>query len=228
MSIHTAKSAKSARYYLIAAVLMFIQTGIVVVVRIIIPNFSGIEYRSMMNNLGIAQVVFPLIGVLFIVGSFFAKTGFGVTGTTERYVGGGYYRTTVETANGITCGCMTGIAVIGVSIGLVIPLLDWTEGMAGIGVLPGILGGFVAMIAGYTSLSATMKEGITGREQDHSVVRTDSRTCPHCNKTGISPLASSCPSCGHVLENPRTCPYCNKTGISPQATACPSCGQPLE
>ncbi len=200
MSIHTAKSASSAKLYLIAAVLMFIQTGVIFVVRGIIPNTGGMDYWLVMENLGIAQWVFPIIGVLFIIGRFFAKTGFGVTGTTERYVGGGYYRTTVEKANGITCGCMTGIAVIGVSIGLVFPLLDWTEGMAGIGVIPAILAGIVAMVAGYKSLSATVKQGTGKMGQAPSVVPADSRTCPYCNKTGISPYATSCPSCGQPLS----------------------------
>ncbi len=82
MSIHTAKSASSAKLYLIAAVLMFIQTGVIFVVRGIIPNTGGMDYWLVMENLGIAQWVFPIIGVLFIIGRFFAKTGFGVTGNS--------------------------------------------------------------------------------------------------------------------------------------------------
>lgn len=200
MSIQTAKSASSARLYLIAAVLMFVQTGVVLLVRGFIPNTGDYNYWLMMDNIAIMQWVFPLIGGLFIIGHFFAKTGIGVTGTTERYVGGGYYQRTVETANGITCGCMTGLAVIMVSIGISLPLMEWTGGLLMVGLIPAILAGLVAMIAGYKSLSATVKQGTAEMKQTPSVVRADSRTCPYCNKTGISPHATICPSCGQPLE----------------------------
>ncbi len=199
MSIHTAKSSRSAKLYIIAAVLMFIQTGIIVVVIQLLPDMGFGDIWAVMDTLGSFLWVFPLIGVLFIVGSFFARTGLGVTGTTKRHVGGGYYQSTVETANGITCGCMTGIAVLGIAITFSIPHIESTSGLVMVAAIPAILAGFIAMVAGYTSLSATMKRGSVEMGQDTSVVRTDSRTCPYCDRTGISPQATSCPSCGQPI-----------------------------
>ncbi|MHA1576421.1 MAG: hypothetical protein ACTSU3_03585 [Candidatus Thorarchaeota archaeon] len=199
MSIHTGKSSKSAKLYIIAAVLMFIQTSVIFVVIEILPGMGFGDIWAVLETLESFIWVFPLIGVLFIVGSFFARTGLGVTGTTKRDVGGGYYQSTVETANGITCGCMTGIAVLGISITFSIPHIESTSGLVLVAAIPAILAGLIAMLAGFTSLSATMKRGTVQMGQDTSPVPVDSRTCPYCSKTGLSPQATSCPSCGQPI-----------------------------
>lgn len=191
MSIHTAKSKKSSKLYIVAAILMFIQTGVIAVV---LPILPGLDW-NLLSTMRMYLWLLPLIGVLFLVGSFFARTGIGVTAVVERDSGRGYATRTVETANGITCGCMTGIAVLGIAITFAIQYASETYGLVFVGIIPGIIAGFTAIYAGIVSLRATMAQG-TQPSYSTPQVPPDSRTCSYCGKVGISPMAESCPNCG--------------------------------
>lgn len=177
---------------------MFVQTPIIAIAREIIPPWEGYGYWSLMQELGMMLWLIPLLGVLFLVGSFFARTGLGVTAVTERRVGGHIERG-VETANGLTCGCMTGIAVIGISFTFCMRFMADTGGLVIVGVLPALLGGLAAIAAGVVSLKATIDQGRIAQVQEAHPVRFDSVSCSYCGKTGISPQAQSCPSCGQPL-----------------------------
>lgn len=180
------RSETSFKLYIVAAALLFIQSGLA----------FGIaqSVQGGMTSLG--------IGALFLVGAAMAKIGFGIAKRTERSVGGGWYVSTVETADAIMCGCMTGLAVLiltGVQIAQA--FRGGNPGNAAIAI-PGILAGFVAIAAGIVALRQRIKEGAFERPAPTPAVEVppDSRTCPYCKKVGISPQAVSCPSCGQPLD----------------------------
>jgi hypothetical protein len=140
------------------------------------------------------------LGVLFIVGAFFAKTGLGITGTVDRPIGGGWVERRAETANGITCGCMTGLAVIIVTLAISMPHVEWTMGLILVGGIPALLGGFIAMFAGWTSLTATMNKSKPAPVQYTRVEGPQPQVCHHCGRKGISPYVDTCPNCGQPLK----------------------------
>ncbi len=181
------RSETSFKLYIAAAVLLFIQAGLVFG---FMPNPTA----------GFLTLV---IGVLFIVGAAMAKIGFGIAARTERSVGGGYVVSSVETADAIACGCMTGLAVIILTSTQIVMAINGGLPQNAAMSIPGLLAGLIGMAAGATALNQGRKQGMFD-----------------------TPTAAPIPP-EQIPEGSVTCPYCNKRGISPHAQSCPSCGQPL-
>jgi hypothetical protein len=179
------KSQRSFKLFIGAAILLFIQTGVIFVA------ISMLGAGSFSNML---LWISALFGAVYLGGAFFARTGTGVTATTRQHVGGGWYENRTETANAVTCGCMAGLGSLVLSgYGIYNFVMQYGIAIAS-GGIPGILGSLLAIFAGLNAL-----------------LRSDSAPSP-------------------VMESAETrnCPFCGKTGLSPAATACPSCGQPLQ
>ncbi len=187
MSIHTVSSSLSYKLYLASAILMIIETVVLYVsIEILgaeLPIYSWMEL---------------ILAALFFVGAIFAKTGFGITGTTRRSVGGGWYEETAETANAITCGCMTGLAVLILAGYTIVSGFGYLGTLVIIGAFPAVLSGILAMLAGIVSMRATYGRVDTTPEP-LKIIGT-STSCPYCGKSGISPNAVSCPNCGEPLR----------------------------
>ena len=172
--------------YIIAAILMFIQTAVLYV------GISLLGAGSFSNMLVPISAVFAFV---FLGGAFFARTGTGVTATTERYVGGGYYSRQVETANAITCGCMSGIGSLGLTGYALYTFILQYGAVIIVAGIPGLLSSVLAMYAGGVALVAS-----TSSSSKPVPAPEGSRTCPFCGKGGISPAAQACPSCGQPLQ----------------------------
>ena len=175
MLYKSVQSSTSYKLYIVAAVLMFIAAA----------SYAIFYYDQ---PVAMDATLTGILGVLFIIGGLFAKYGVGIAGRTERHVGGGYYRSTVETADACICGITTGFATIVTRV---------TSDFLLFASVPGFLGGVVAIIAGIVAFRKQVGEGEYARPQ----VPTDSITCPYCHKTGISPQAKSCPNCGQPLAD---------------------------
>ncbi|MGY5876367.1 MAG: hypothetical protein RTU30_11530 [Candidatus Thorarchaeota archaeon] len=190
MAIHTKKSMLSSNLYIVAAVFMIIQSALAFVLNSLLgPDPRLVESAYMV-------LVFA---ALFFVGAIFARTGLGITATTTRYEGGGYYRKTVDTANAITCGCMTGIASMGITVTTAIGYIPSDGMIAIVGVIPAVISSLFAMLAGGIAIRATYGEREAVPEV--GIVREDSVTCAYCGKSSISPKATSCPNCGQPLQS---------------------------
>jgi xanthine/uracil permease len=184
------RSQTSFKLYIVAAVLMFIQS---------ILAFT-------MTQQFFPTTISAVIGILFLVGAAMAKIGFGIAARTQRSAGGGYVVSSVETADACICGVMTGLAVlILASVQIVQAINGGTPQNIPIAI-PGVLGGLVAMAAGVVAFNQARKQGTFGPPPVHAEVVTpaapipeDSVTCPYCSKKGISPHAQNCPNCGQPL-----------------------------
>ncbi len=143
-----------------------------------------------------------IIGGTFIVGAAMAKIGFGIAQRTTRSVGGGYVVSGVETADAILCGCMTGLAVIILTSTQIVMAINGGVPQNAAMSIPGLLAGIIAFAAGTTALKQKMKEGGFDAPVAPAapVIPADSKTCPYCNKMGISPQAETCPNCGQPLQ----------------------------
>jgi len=174
------KSKKAAYLFVIAAILEGIQA-------IVITGTSSIRWWA---------PIFGLFAVLFLVAAGMARFGLGYAATTQRSVGGGWYRESVEFADACICGFTMGIAVFIVTI-MNVP---FPQG------LPGGLAGIFAFTAGIFALRNAMKKGVYDAAPGAPVPApappppSDSVTCEYCGKTGVSPQATSCPSCGQPLQ----------------------------
>ncbi len=138
-------------------------------------------------NAGFQATLMGIFAVLFIIGGFFAKYGVGYAARTERHVGGGYYRSTVETADACICGISTGLATIITC--LTYNFVPWAS-------VPGFLAGIVAIFAGIVAFRKSVGSSASATPS----VPYDSVSCSYCGKAGISPQATSCPSCGQPMN----------------------------
>jgi hypothetical protein len=188
LSFGHAKSKRSSNIYIVAAILMFIQAGILLIA---VNYFSADWFSSLLA--GIAGV----FGLVFLGGAFFARTGTGVTATTERHIGGGWYERGSETANAITCGCMSGIGSMGLTIYAIMRYAAMAGPVVYAAGVPGIISSLLAMFAGFTALMSTRDTQGLGSSQGTASM---TRACPFCGKGGLSPAATACPSCGQPLE----------------------------
>jgi len=159
---------------MLAAILMFFSA-----------STYGFIYQSE-SGAGFTATLTGILGVLFLIGGLFAKYGVGYAARTERHVGGGYYRSSVETADACICGITTGFATI---------ITRLTSTFLLFASVPGFIAGVVAILAGLVAFRKQVGEGGLASPQ----VAAGSVTCPHCNKQGISPQAGSCPNCGQPL-----------------------------
>jgi len=172
------KSKKAAYLFVLAAVLEGIQA-------IVISSTHSISWWA---------PIFGLFAGLFLVAAAMARFGLGYAGATQRHVGGGWYRESVEKADACICGFTMGIAVFIVTV-MNVP---FPQGV------PGALAGIFAFIAGIFTLRNSMKQGVY--DSPGAPVPTpvpppvDSVTCKYCGKIGISPQAASCPSCGQPMQ----------------------------
>ncbi|MHA1480000.1 MAG: zinc ribbon domain-containing protein [Candidatus Thorarchaeota archaeon] len=169
------QSTTSFKLYMVAAVLCGISAAA-----------YGFGYSE-----GFQAQLMGLFAALFIIGGLFAKYGVGYAARTERHVGGGYYRSTVETADACICGLSTGLATI-------IMTLTGTSFLPGASV-PAFLAGVVAIFAGLVAFRKSVSAGASAKPSVPSVPY-DSISCSYCGKSGISPQASSCPNCGQPLK----------------------------
>jgi hypothetical protein len=184
MSTGHPKSKRSSNLYIAAAVLFFIQTGIL---------YGGMSLLGAGSTSNLLVFIAPIFGFVFLVGAFFARTGTGVVARTERHVGGGLYESRVETANAVTCGCMSGIGSLVLTGYGAFTFASQHGAIIYAAAIPGFLGSILAIITGLTALM--------GRSSPPSqAVSVPSRECPNCGKTGLSPAATACPNCGHPLE----------------------------
>jgi len=191
LSIHTEPSKLSYRLYLFSAILMVIEAGILFSVN----DLLGVSL-PLLEGMGVGITAF--FAILFFIGAFFAKTGLGVTGTTREYVGGGWYRDRVESANAMTCGCMTGLVVVILSFVIIFTGMEELGVAVVLGASPALLSGVVAIFAGLLSIRSTHNPSKPKPRVYPST--TESKTCSYCGKTGISPNASACPNCGEPLK----------------------------
>lgn len=196
MSIQTVKSTRAATLFIVAAILMFIQVSIIIVAQEIIPP----SFEWVLEGLSGLQWIVLIFGFVFLGGAFFARTGIGVTATTDRYIGGGYYRRGVETANGITCGFMVGLGAILIVIINGFIYMESSGGLVFVGLIPALLAGLLSIYAGYDVLKRTYATARDSPPLEAPIVRDDAIDCPYCGKKGLSPNAKSCPSCGQPLQ----------------------------
>jgi hypothetical protein len=141
-----------------------------------------------------------IIGFCFIVGAAMAKIGFGIAQRTTD----SYGVSTVEKVDGIICGCMTGLAVVILTVTQMVMALNGGNYENIPLVIPGLLAGFVGMAAGFVALNQARKQGQFDQPTRHPApapeIPADSKTCPYCSKAGISPQATSCPNCGQPFD----------------------------
>ncbi|NHJ14812.1 MAG: zinc ribbon domain-containing protein [Candidatus Thorarchaeota archaeon] len=196
MSVQTAKSTRAAKLFVAAAVMMFVQAGVIVVAQQIIPP----SFEWVIEGLSGLLWIVLVFGLVFLGGAFFARTGLGVTATTDRYIGGGYYQRGVETANGITCGFMVGLGAILIVVINGFIYMESSGGLVFAGLIPAALAGVFSIIAGLDVLKRTYSTRTAEPQLEPRTVPSDSVDCPYCGKSGISPHAKSCPSCGQPLQ----------------------------
>ncbi|MHA1928271.1 MAG: hypothetical protein ACTSV2_06800 [Candidatus Thorarchaeota archaeon] len=137
---------------------------------------------------GSQSMLMAMFFALFIIGGLFAKYGVGYAARTSRHVGGGYYRSTVETADACICGISTGFATI-------IITLTGTSFLPFASV-PAFLAGVVAIFAGIVAFRKSVGSDASATTSEPY----DSVSCSYCNKSGISPQAPSCPGCGQPVN----------------------------
>ncbi len=154
-------------------------------VAVVLCAISALAY-GLGYNVGSQAILMGIFAVLFIIGGLFAKFGVGYAARTERHVGGGYYRSTVETADACICGISTGIATI--ITRLTYDFIPWAS-------VPGFLAGIVAILAGLVAFRKSVGPGV----QTAPSVPYDAISCSYCGKDGISPQAASCPNCGQPI-----------------------------
>lgn len=192
--MQTAKSRRAAYLYIVAAILMFVQYGVISFALGLLEDFPYVQ-----QALSGVQWIVLVFGAVFFVGAIFAWTGFGVTATVDRPIGGGYAQRGVETANGITCGLMAGIGAILLALINSFLYMESSGGLVIFGLIPTILGGIFAMLAGIDVVRKTYSGTKASPGYDSEKVPFDSVDCPYCGKKGISPQAKTCPSCGQPL-----------------------------
>ncbi|MHA1636648.1 MAG: hypothetical protein ACTSUB_01425 [Candidatus Thorarchaeota archaeon] len=165
------QSSASFKLYMVAVVLCAISA-----------SAYGFAY-----NAGFQATLMGIFAILFIIGGLFAKYGIGYAARTERHVGGGYYRSTVETADACICEISTGFATI--ITRLTYSFVPWAS-------VPGFLAGIVAIFAGIVAFRKSVGS-------DAAITPSgpyDSISCSYCGKSGISPQAASCPSYGQPIS----------------------------
>ncbi len=192
--MQTAKSKRASYLYIIAAILMFVQYGVISFALGLLEDFPYVQ-----QALSGVQWIVLVFGAVFFIGAIFAWTGLGVTGTVDRPIGGGYVQRGVETANGITCGLMAGFGAILLALINSFLYMESSGGFVVLGLIPTILGGIFAMLAGIDVVRKTYSTKAPAPEYDRPKAPLDSVDCPYCGKKGISPQAKACPSCGQPL-----------------------------
>lgn len=125
------------------------KAGYLFVFAAILEGIQAIVAANIHDTSWIAPII-RLFAALFLMAAGMAFLGVGFEGVTQRSIGGGWYRQSVEYADACICGFTLGLAAFIIAI----MELPFPPGF------PGGLAGIVAIIAGAFALRNAMKQGV--------------------------------------------------------------------